>query len=109
MKVKTPKTAQLGQIVKLEYTFEYLEEGSAYFVIQLNEEEESDMLIFLGKTINLIEFTDEVKEISVVLEALVHHSGVFRVPDMIITDFKGKFFANFSRLLMNFLLQNASE
>jgi hypothetical protein len=33
MKVKTPKTAQLGQIVKLEYTFEYLEEGSAYFVI----------------------------------------------------------------------------
>jgi hypothetical protein len=91
MRIKTPKTAQLGNVIKLEYTFGFLEEGIASFVIQLDEEEESDMLVFLGKTINLIEFTEEVKEVKVVFEALVHHSGVYRIPDMIITDFKGEF------------------
>lgn len=87
--IKTPKTAKLGQIVSLEYTFQHLEEGHAFFVIQLDEEDESDMMIYLGKTINLVEFTEETKEVKVVLEALVHHSGVYRVPDLIITDFKG--------------------
>jgi hypothetical protein len=33
MKIKTPKTAHLGQIVQLEYTFEYLQDGRAFFVI----------------------------------------------------------------------------
>lgn len=89
--VKTPKTATLGQIINFEYTFEFLEAGSGFFVVHLDSEEESPMLIFLGKTINLIEFNDNVRSVKITLEALVHHTGVYRVPDMVITDFKGNF------------------
>ena len=51
-----------------------------------------------------MEFNDSVRSVKLVLEALIHHSGVYRIPDMIITDFKGEF--KLLQFLDKFLQEN---
>lgn len=91
MVIKNPKTAKLGEVIQMEYLFEYLEDKpNSQFVVQIDVEEESKLLSFVGKTIHLIEFNEGQKSVKVLMEALVYGTGVYPVPDLIITDFNGK-------------------
>ena len=89
--VKTPKSAKLGEIVQIEYIFQNLEDKkNSQYVVQIDVEDESRLLSFLGKTIHLVEFKESEKSVRISMEALVYSTGVYPVPDLIITDFSGR-------------------
>ena len=93
--VKTPSKASLGSIANMTYKVEYLGSEKAFYMIELEErDDEGEILTFLNKTNYLAEFdseNEEQKSIEIKLEGLITKTGIYRIPQLAITEFKGIF------------------
>lgn len=106
LKVETPNSAKIGQIIKIKYLIENLEEENGFFTVQLDEGDDEEIVIFVNKTLSLLEFNEKERIKEFELEGLVVRSGVFRIPELIITDFKGNLFLIIFNLERKVMLMN---